>query len=362
MLESKGSVLVIAGLFFFALAFVSNALVPAMMYKDLPEKTAEQLVTANLRYQFEDLARRFPASFEKHMGKPPEDAAAREKWLNEKCAEALRIGRKVYVGEACWHCHSQFVRPVSNESRRWGPVSKSWEYQNELQRPVMFGTRRVGPDLSREGGRRSNDWQATHLFKPTLLSDGSVMPEYPWFFEGAPDKPNLRGLALMTYLQWLGSWLESYPYYEQYTESSLPADAAPGAVAAAAGDAPAAGEAAADGDAAEPAKPDAAADTEKKEASNAQPTDAELEAAQVAIPGTKPAPPPTGETQPADGQPAPAEPKAVENGNPPIDPAPESEPPQASTPPAAVEGDERPPAPAQPEASFRTASLLMQAI
>ncbi len=28
------------------------------------------------------------------------------------------------------------------------------EYQNELQRPVLFGTRRVGPDLSREGGRR----------------------------------------------------------------------------------------------------------------------------------------------------------------------------------------------------------------
>ena len=57
------------------------------------------------------------------------------------------------MGEGCWHCHSQFVRPVSNEERRWGPVSKTEEYQNELQRPVMFGTRRVGPDLSREGGR-----------------------------------------------------------------------------------------------------------------------------------------------------------------------------------------------------------------
>jgi cytochrome c oxidase cbb3-type subunit 2 len=230
MLESKGSVLVVAGLFFFALAFVSNALVPALMYKDLPEKTAEQLVTANLRFQFEDLARRFPESFEKHVGKVPADGPEKEQWLNQRCADLLRIGRKVYTGEACWHCHSQFVRPVSGESRRWGPVSQSWEYQNELQRPVLFGTRRVGPDLSREGGRRSNDWQAVHLFKPTLLSDGSVMPEYPWFFEGSPDKPNLRGLGLLTYLQWLGSWLPTYPYYEEWTSAHLPEGVEPGAV------------------------------------------------------------------------------------------------------------------------------------
>ena len=82
----------------------------------------------------------------------------------------------------------------------------------------MFGTRRVGPDLSREGGRRGNDWQAVHLFKPKMVSSDSVMPEYPWFFDGSPDKPNLRGFAVITYIQWLGSWLESYPYYEELDE------------------------------------------------------------------------------------------------------------------------------------------------
>ena len=85
----------------------------------------------------------------------------------------------------------------------------------------MFGTRRVGPDLSREGGRRSNDWQAVHLFKPVTLSPGSPMPEYPWLFDGAPDQPTKRGLALLTYLQWLGSWHESYPYYEDYEASKI---------------------------------------------------------------------------------------------------------------------------------------------
>lgn len=221
MFESKSGVLLIAGLVFFGLAFVSNAVVPILMYKDLKEKSAEELVNGNLRYQFEDLARRYPDAFEKAYGKPPESGSQREEWFNGKCADALRVGRKVYTAEACWHCHSQFVRPVSNEERRWGPVSQSWEYQNELQRPVMFGTRRVGPDLSREGGRRSNDWHAVHFYKPKLVSEGSPMPEYPWLFDGAPDKPNVRGLALMTYVQWLGSWLESYPDYEFYQVSTL---------------------------------------------------------------------------------------------------------------------------------------------
>ncbi len=221
MFESKSGILYVAGLGFFALAFVSNALVPALMYRNIPEKTVAELVTPNLRYQFEDLARRFPESFKAVWGEAPEAEAENQKWWDEKCAEALEYGHKVYVAEGCWHCHSQFVRPVANEEERFGPVSRSWEYQNRLQRPVLFGTRRVGPDLSREGGRRSNDWHAVHFFRPLDLSAASPMPEYPWFFEGSPDKPNKRGLAMMTYVQWLGSWLESYPYYEAYSPSAL---------------------------------------------------------------------------------------------------------------------------------------------
>lgn len=221
MFESKSGVFFVAGLAFFGFAFLSNAIVPALMYRDLPEQTAEELVNANLRYQFEDLAQRFPESFQKYYGEPPTDPEAATKWLNEHCAEALRVGHKVYVGEGCWHCHSQFVRPVSNEELRWGPVSQSKEYQNELQRPVLFGTRRVGPDLCREGGRRSNDWHAVHFFKPGDLSHKSPMPEYPWLFDGSADRPNERGLGLITYVQWLGSWLESYPYYEDYQPSPL---------------------------------------------------------------------------------------------------------------------------------------------
>lgn len=165
------------------------------------------IVPSNKRImkQMEDIARRFKEPFKESFGEV----------TYESCAEALRLGRQVYIGEGCWHCHSQFIRPVSNESRRWGQVSQTREYQNELQRPVMFGTRRVGPDLSREGGRHGNDWHAVHFFRPKTVSPNSPMPEYAWFFNGAPDKPNKRGLAIILYVQWLGSWLDSYPYYEE---------------------------------------------------------------------------------------------------------------------------------------------------
>ena len=205
MFESKAGILFVAGLGFFGFAFLSNAVVPILMFQDLPEQTAEETVNRRVLYQFGELSRRYPAQFQEHFGEP----------TAENCAEALRLGRQIYIGEGCWHCHSQFVRPVSNESKRWGPVAETWEYQNELQRPVMFGTRRIGPDLSREGGRRGNDWHAVHFYRPKLVSPDSPMPDYPWLFDGAPDKPNKRGLALITYVQWLGSWLESYPYYEE---------------------------------------------------------------------------------------------------------------------------------------------------
>lgn len=208
MFESKSGIFFIGGVGFFVLAFLGNGVIPMIMYKDMPEKTVEEVINPRLMTQFRDIAARYPEAFKAAYGEPTE----------EKCAEALRLARQIYIGEGCFHCHSQFIRPVSREADRWGPVSTSEEYQNELQRPVLFGTRRVGPDLSREGGRRGNDWHAVHFYKPKMVSTDSPMPSYPWFFDGAPDKPNRRGIAMITYVQWLGSWLDSYPYYEELKE------------------------------------------------------------------------------------------------------------------------------------------------
>jgi cbb3-type cytochrome oxidase cytochrome c subunit len=76
--------------------------------------------------------------------------------------------------------------------------------------PHLFGTRRVGPDLIREAGIRSNDWHMAHLYDPRSVAPYSVMPSYPWFFDGER-RPTERALALVAYLQWLGSWVEKTP-------------------------------------------------------------------------------------------------------------------------------------------------------
>lgn len=203
MLETKSGVFLVAGLAFFGLAFTVMGLLPWVMYKDQPEQTVADMISAHgIVPEFVELAEKYPDKFKEYYGDC--DAASFE--------AALRRGHDVYVAEACWHCHSQFVRPVSKETQRWGPVAHAREYQNELQRPVLFGTRRVGPDLSREAARRSNDWHIAHFHKPSSVVPVSVMPEYTWFFDDE-GYPNRDGMAIITYVQWLGSWLDVYPYY-----------------------------------------------------------------------------------------------------------------------------------------------------
>ena len=140
MFESKSGVLLIGGLGFFVFAFLSNALVPVLMYRHLPEADGR---AAGRQEQQLDVPVRGPAAIAIPSRSPSTSASRRRRSAPRRCGWA----GKIYVGEGCWHCHSQFVRPVSNEEDRWGPVSQTEEYQNELQRPVMFGTRRVGPDL-----------------------------------------------------------------------------------------------------------------------------------------------------------------------------------------------------------------------
>lgn len=90
------------------------------------------------------------------------------------------LGRKVYIREGCWYCHSQFVRPVNRDTDKWGPVSQAGEFIYDV--PQMFGTRRIGPDLSREGDRRSDEWHYAHHWDPRSVEPESMMPAYSWLF------------------------------------------------------------------------------------------------------------------------------------------------------------------------------------
>lgn len=119
-------------------------------------------------------------------------------------ARQLR-GRQVYIHEACWHCHTLFVRPVAGEPERYGPPSMADESLRDI--PQLYGTRRVGPDLAREAGRRPDDWHFAHLADPRNTSPWSVMPSFPWLFTVGPDGrrvPNEEAKALVDFLQTQG--------------------------------------------------------------------------------------------------------------------------------------------------------------
>jgi len=186
----------VAGLGCFAIAFLLSMVFPWMSlksYHGMEFQTLEDLA-ATPSQEFVELSETYPEAF----------AAAYGEVSPESYAEALQRGRDLYVGQACWHCHSQYVRVVSNEEQRFGPPSTAQEYQNALNQPHLWGTRRVGPDLSREHGKRTNDWHVAHFIRPKNVVPSSVMPPYDFYFDedGVPDRD---GIALVTYVQWIGT-------------------------------------------------------------------------------------------------------------------------------------------------------------
>ena len=117
-------VALVAGVFFFFLAVVTQGVLPFV------EPSARtNVVTAVVRTDLGQL-----------------------KWMLTEATDYTpqqQLGRRVYLREGCWYCHSQYVRPVTGETRRWGPVSEAGEYTYDV--PHLFGTRRIGPDLTRVG-------------------------------------------------------------------------------------------------------------------------------------------------------------------------------------------------------------------
>ncbi len=109
----------------------------------------------------------------------------------------IERGRRVYIGEGCIHCHSQYVRPNSPDVLMWGPVQDL--QQVHAQQPPLIGNRRQGPDLTQVGTRRSPLWLRAHLIDPPEISGGSIMPSFAFLFG------DQRGDDLVAYLASLHS-------------------------------------------------------------------------------------------------------------------------------------------------------------
>ena len=87
-------------------------------------------------------------------------------------------GRDIYIREGCNNCHSQMIRPFRSETERYGEYSKAGEFVYD--HPFLWGSKRTGPDLQREGGKYPNLWHYLHMDNPRSMSPGSIMPPFPW--------------------------------------------------------------------------------------------------------------------------------------------------------------------------------------
>jgi cytochrome c oxidase cbb3-type subunit I/II len=99
-------------------------------------------------------------------------------------------GRDIYVREGCYTCHSQMVRPFRDETLRYGEWSHAVEYS--WDRPFQLGSRRIGPDLHRVGGKYPDSWHYEHMKDPRSTSPGSVMPPYDWLLTQKIDPNDVR--------------------------------------------------------------------------------------------------------------------------------------------------------------------------
>ncbi|HEV7337419.1 MAG TPA: cytochrome-c oxidase, cbb3-type subunit II [Bosea sp. (in: a-proteobacteria)] len=88
-------------------------------------------------------------------------------------------GRNIYIREGCYACHSQMIRTLRDEVERYGPYSLAVE--SKYDHPMLWGSKRTGPDLARNGGKYSDAWHVAHLNNPRDVVPVSIMPAYSWF-------------------------------------------------------------------------------------------------------------------------------------------------------------------------------------
>ena len=121
-------------------------------------------------------------------------------------------GRDIYIMEGCYTCHSQMIRPFRSETERYGEYSKAGEFIYD--HPFQWGSKRTGPDLHRVGGKYPDSWHYYHMFDPTSMNAGSLMPPYAHMYENLIDKEMIP--AKIRAMQGLG-----VPYPEGFDQQAV---------------------------------------------------------------------------------------------------------------------------------------------
>src|SRR3546814_6554958 len=114
-------------------------------------------------------------------------------WSSDVCSSDLTVeaapdmrvytplelaGRNIYIREGCYACHSQMIRTLRDEVERYGPYSLAVE--SKYDHPMLWGSKRTGPDLARLGEKYPDDWHVAHLVNPRDVVPESVLPRYAW--------------------------------------------------------------------------------------------------------------------------------------------------------------------------------------
>lgn len=99
-------------------------------------------------------------------------------------------GRDIYIREGCYTCHSQMIRTLPFDILRFGEPSTIAE--SMYDRPFQWGSKRTGPDLSREGKKYPDLWHYRHFKNPRDVVAQSIMPNYPWLLSSKTDFYSLR--------------------------------------------------------------------------------------------------------------------------------------------------------------------------
>jgi len=143
------------------------------LHKKLEENTGLLIFGILFVSSIGGLVQVLPSIFQESLSTPSE---------NTRPYGALElVGRDIYIREACSVCHSQQVRPILAEVKRYGPYSRAGE--SVYDRPFLWGSKRTGPDLHRVGGKYSDIWHRLHLIDPRSVVNNSIMPAYPWLAE-----------------------------------------------------------------------------------------------------------------------------------------------------------------------------------
>jgi cytochrome c oxidase cbb3-type subunit 2 len=140
-----------------------------------------------------------PSIFQESLSTPVEN-------LRPYSATEL-IGRDIYIAEGCGTCHSQQVRPLLAEVKRYGPFSRAGEFVYD--RPFLWGSKRTGPDLHRLGNKYSDEWHRVHLLNPRSVVPASIMPAYPWLADRLANRDGSIQMR-MTVLRRMG-----HPYTDE---------------------------------------------------------------------------------------------------------------------------------------------------